>query len=130
MKFEIIKTGSRIGNRQVLGVALYEGFTPGELSPLPSSIALLVEMHIPRENFKAKKGRTLVVPLANGDTKCVVLVGLGARDEAHPDDFRLAAFHITRVAATKGSGTVSMAIPGAADRNISRAIGEGVALAC
>ena len=130
MKFEIIEAGSRIGGRQILGVALYEDFEAIDLSPLPSSIALLVEMYIPRENFKAKKGRTLVVPLACGDTQCVVLAGLGARSEARPDDFRLAAFLIARTAATRGKGTVSMAIPGASGRGISRAIGEGVALAC
>ena len=130
MEFEIIEVGSRIGGRQVLGVALYEDFVPKDLSPLPSSIALLVEMHIPREKFKAKKGRTLIVPLASGDTKCVVLVGLGAQREARRDDFRLAAFHITRVAATRGSRNVSMAIPRAPEQGISRAIGEGIALAC
>ena len=130
MKFEIIEAGSRIGGRQVLGVALYEDFEPGDLSPLPSSIALLVEMYIPRENFKAKKGRTLVVPLACGDTGCVVLAGLGAQSEARPDDFRLAAFLIARAAATRGKETVSMAIPGASEPGVSRAIGEGVALAC
>ena len=130
MQFETIEAGSRIGNRQVLGVALYEDFTAGDLSPLPSSIALLVEMHIPRENFKAKKGRVMVVPLANGETQCVVLAGMGARGEERPDDYRLAAYNITKAAATRGKTSVSMAIPEAAEYGTSRAIGEGVALAC
>ncbi|MDR3076957.1 MAG: aminopeptidase, partial [Synergistaceae bacterium] len=130
MKFETIEAGSRIGNRQVLGVALYEDFTAGDLSPLPSSIALLTEMHIPRGNFKAKRGRVMVVPLANGETQCVVLAGMGARGEARPDDYRLAAYNITKAAATRGKPNVSMAIPGAAEYGVSRAIGEGVALAC
>ena len=130
MEFEIIESGSRIGGRQVLGIALYEDFVPRDLSPLPSSLALLVEMYIPREKFKAAKGRTLIVPLASGDTKCIVLVGLGAQNETCPDDFRLAAFHITRTAASRGAKNVSMAIPRASESGISRAIGEGAALAC
>jgi len=130
MKFEILDAGSRIGGRQVLGVALYEDFSAVDLSPLPSSIALLVEMYIPRENFKAHKGCALVVPLANGDTRCVVLVGLGVREETRIDDYRIAAFNIIRTAATRGCGTVSLAIPGAQEPGVSRVIGEGAALAC
>ena len=130
MKFEIIKSDSRIGGRHVLGIALYEGFTAKDLSPLPSSIALLVEMFISRENFKGKKGSTLIVPLASSDTKCVALAGLGPQDEAGTDDFRLASYKICRTAAEKGGSTVSMAIPGASERVVSRAIGEGAALAC
>jgi leucyl aminopeptidase len=112
-----------------LGVALYDDFTAEDLAPLPSSIAVLVSMHIPRENFKAKKGRTLVVPLADGDAMCVVLAGLGSRDETRPDDYRLAAYHIVRTAAERGASSVSMAIPRASERLISRAIGEAAALA-
>ncbi|MDR3279700.1 MAG: leucyl aminopeptidase [Synergistaceae bacterium] len=130
MKFEVIKTGSRIGRRQVLGVALYEDFTAEDLAPLPSSIALLVAMQIPRENFKAKRGRTLVVPLANGETLCIVLAGLGDRHTARPDDYRIAAYQIARIAATRGASSVSMSIPEASGAVISRGIGEGTALAC
>jgi len=130
MKFEIIKAGSRIGRRQILGVALYENFTAADLTPLPSSIALLVEMYIPRENFKAKRGNTLVIRLANGETQCVVLSGLGTREDARPDDYRLAAYQMVRTAATRGASSVSLAIPRASERGISRGIGEGTALAC
>jgi leucyl aminopeptidase len=130
MKFEIVKSGSRIGGRNVLGVALYENFTPEDLASLPSSIALLVEMYIPRENFKAKRGNVLVVPLADGETRCVALAGLGRRESAKTDDYRLAAFNIVRTAATRGASSVSMDIPKASERLISRAIGEGTALAC
>ena len=130
MNFEILKSGSTIGRRQVLGVALYDDFNAGDLSPLPSSIAVLVSMHIPRENFKAKKGRTMVVPLADGDTMCVALAGLGPRDEVRPDDYRLAAYHIVRAAAERGASSVSIAIPGASAPLVSRAVGEAAALAC
>jgi leucyl aminopeptidase len=129
MKFEILKSGTKIGRRNVLGIALYEDFTAEDLTPLPSSLALLVKMEIPRENFKAKKCRTLVVPLADGEARCVVLVGLGERGKATPDDFRQVAFKIVRTAATKGANSVSLAIPGACDRLISRCIGEGATLA-
>ena len=130
MRFEIVKSGSRIGCRNVLGVALYENFTPEDLAPLPSSIALLAEMYIPRENFRAKRGSVLAVRLANGETQCVVLAGLGSREDVKIDDYRLAAFNIVRTAATRGASSVSMAIPEASERLISRAIGEGTALAC
>ncbi|MDR1133024.1 MAG: leucyl aminopeptidase [Synergistaceae bacterium] len=129
MKFEIVKSGSRIGRRNVLGVALYENFIPEDLAPLPSSIALLVEMHIPRENFRAKRGSLLIVPLANGETQCVALAGLGQREQVSTDDYRVAAFNIVRTAASRGASSVSMAIPEASKRLVSRAIGEGAALA-
>ncbi|MDR1510201.1 MAG: leucyl aminopeptidase [Synergistaceae bacterium] len=130
MKFEVIKPGSRIGGRQVLGVALHEDFTTEDLSALPSSIALLAAMQIPRDNFKAKKGKTTVIPLANGDTLCIVLAGLGDRKTAKIDDYRVAAYQIVRAAAVRGAASVSMAIPEASDYSISRAVGEGTALAC
>ncbi|MDR1580963.1 MAG: leucyl aminopeptidase [Synergistaceae bacterium] len=130
MRFEIVKSGSRIARRKVLGVALYENFTSEDLASLPSSIALLAEMFIPRENFRAKRGSVLVVPLANGEIQCVALAGLGPRESVGTDDYRLAAFNIVRTAASRGASSVSMAIPESSERLISRAIGEGAALAC
>jgi leucyl aminopeptidase len=130
MRFEIIESGSRIGRRSVLGVALRENFTSEDLAFLPSSIALMMEMYIPRENFKAKRGRSLIAPLADGQTQCVVLTGLGPGDSVRIDDYRVAAFNIIRAAANRGASSVSMAIPEAGRRLVSRAIGEGAALAC
>ncbi|MDR0764032.1 MAG: leucyl aminopeptidase [Synergistaceae bacterium] len=130
MKFEIVKSGSGIGRKNVLGVALYENFTPEDLDTLPSDIALPAEIYIQRENFRAKRGSVLAAPLANEDTRCVALAGLGPRESAKTDDYRLAAFNIVRTAASRGASSVSMSIPGASDRLISRAIGEGAALAC
>lgn len=130
MQFEILENGSKIGNRNVLGLALYENFKPEDLSPLPSSLALLTEMMMPRENFKAEKGKTLIIPLADGDMQSIVLVGLGDAAKATPDDYRKAAFEIVRHAAHRGVSTVSLAIPGADDKERSRAIGEGAQLAC
>ncbi|MDR2780518.1 MAG: leucyl aminopeptidase [Synergistaceae bacterium] len=129
MNIEVLKSGSTIGRRQILGVALYDDFTAANLAPLPSSIAALVSMHIPRENFKAKKGKTLVVPLADGDIMCVVLAGLGSRDEVRADDHRLAAYHIVRAAAERGASSVSIAMPEASEYQVSRAVGEAAALA-
>jgi leucyl aminopeptidase len=130
MRFEIIKSGSRIGRRNVLGIALHENFTPEDLAPLPSSIALLVGMYIPRENFKAKRGNIFIAPLADGETQCVALAGLGPRESVRIDDYRVAAFNIMRTAANRGASSVSMAIPDAGSRLVSRAIGEGASLAC
>jgi leucyl aminopeptidase len=130
MKFEVLKSGSASGRKRVMGVALYDDFTADDLTPLPSDIAALVSMHIPRENFKAKKGNTLVVPLADGDALCVALAGLGPRGETKPDDYRLAAYRIIRAAAERGAPSVSIAMPRASERLISRAVGEAAALAC
>jgi leucyl aminopeptidase len=130
MNFEVLEPGSAIVRRHILGVALYEDFTASDLAVLPSSIAVLVSMHIPRENFKAKRGKIISVPMADGETMCVVLAGLGSRDDVRPDDCRLAAYHIVRSAAERGASNVAMAIPGASERLVSRAIGEAAALAC
>lgn len=129
MRFEILESGSKIGNRKLLGLALFEGFGARDLDPLPSSLALLVNMVIPREHFNAKRGKTLVVPLADGNTQCIVLAGLGKWEEVVPDDYRRAAFEIVRHAARRGATTVSLAVPGAEDRAVSRCIGEGAVLA-
>jgi leucyl aminopeptidase len=127
--FDVLNEGSKIGGRQVLGLALYEGFGPQDFDSLPSSLALLVSMEIPRENFKAKRGKSLIVPLADGDTQCIVLTGLGERRTVSTDDYRLASYQIVRAAANRGASSVSMAIPGAGGRIVSRAVGEGAALA-
>ncbi|MDR1965226.1 MAG: leucyl aminopeptidase [Synergistaceae bacterium] len=129
MKFEVLDCGARIGHREVLGLALYEDFANEDLAPLPSSIALLASMQIPREKFKAKRGSTLVIPLADGETLCVVLAGLGGRECARPDDYRLAAYQIVRASAARGASSVALAVPEASERLVSRAIGEGTALA-
>ncbi|MDR3332471.1 MAG: leucyl aminopeptidase [Synergistaceae bacterium] len=135
MKFVTLEDGAKIRNGNVLGLALYDGFALEDLTPLPSSLALLARMEIPRENFKAKKGHTLVVPLADGDTQCIFLVGLGDRKSVRPDDYRQAAFSIVRAAAIRGASKVSIAIPDASgsysgcDRQISRCIGGGATLA-
>jgi leucyl aminopeptidase len=87
-------------------------------------------MYIPRENFKAKKDKVLVIPLADGGTRHIVIFGLGKRDEVTPDVYRRAAFTIMRHAASCEADTAALAIPGAEDKAISRCIGEGAALAC
>lgn len=129
MRFEVLEKDSKIGNRKLLGIALFEGFSARDLDPLPSSLALLVNMVMPRERFKAKRGKTLVVPLADGSIQSIVIVGLGSRDDITPDDYRKAAFSIVRHAAQRGASTVSIAIQGASEYQISHSIGEGAALA-
>ena len=130
MKFEVLSDGSRIGGRKILGIALFEDFTKEDIGVVPSSLAALALMSIPRENFKAKKDKMLTIPLADGEVRQIVLYGLGKRDEASLDGYRKAAYAITRQAAVRGADTVAMAIPGASDRAVSRCIGESAALAC
>ncbi|MDR3254426.1 MAG: leucyl aminopeptidase [Synergistaceae bacterium] len=130
MNFNILPEDSRIGGKNVLGLALFEDFTKEDLATLPSSLGVLVGMSIPRARFKAKKGNTLVVPLADGEAQCIAIFGLGKREDVRFDDYRKAAFTIVRQAAVKGLSTVAMSIPNAEDRLVSRAIGEGAALGC
>jgi leucyl aminopeptidase len=113
-----------------LGLALFEDFTQEDIAVLPSSIALLVAMQIPRERFTAKKGKTMVVPLVNGDTQCIALAGLGDRSTVRMDDYRRAVYQIVRLAASRGAASVSLSVPEASVRLVSRSIGEAVALAC
>jgi leucyl aminopeptidase len=130
MKFEVLGGVSKISGRKVLGIALFEDFTKDDINMMPSSLAALTWMYIPREKFKAKKDKVLMIPLADGEVRSIVLFGLGNKDEATPDDYRRAAFAITRQAASQGADTIALAIPGAQDRAVSRCIGEGAALAC
>ncbi|MDR1915280.1 MAG: leucyl aminopeptidase [Synergistaceae bacterium] len=129
MIFNVLEEGSKIGGRQVLGLALFEDFVHKDFESLPSSLALLVAMEIPRENFKARRGKVLVVPLADGDTRCIVLAGLGERGTVTTDDYRIAAYQIVHASAIRGASSVSLCIPNAGDGVVSRAIGEGAALA-
>jgi leucyl aminopeptidase len=130
MKFYTLDEASRISGRKTLGIALFEDFTKDDLEIAPSSLAVLAWMFIPRENFKAKKDKMLVIPLADGEVRNIVIYGLGKREDLRPDDYRKAAFAIVRHAASHGLNTVALAIPGADDRLVSRYIGEGAALAC
>lgn len=129
MKFEILKEGSKMEAAGVMGLALYEDFTDDDLSLLPPELARLVPIAAAREHFKAKRGKSLVIPLPEGKTLAVVLAGLGDREKADADDYRRAAFLIVRQAAGRGASPVAMAIPGAKCALRSRCIGEGAALA-
>ena len=129
MKFEILKEGSKIDGAGVLGLALYENFAEADLSPLPSALAQLALRSVARENFKAKRGKALAIPLSEGETLAVVLVGLGDKEKAAVDDYRKAAFQIVRHAANRGASSAALAIPGAKCTLRSRHIGEGAALA-
>ncbi len=129
MRFSITKPGAKLERNKVIGLVLFEDFGDEDFASLPSSLGLLVKMEIPRENFKAKRGQKLVVPLADGETQCIVLVGIGTRKKVAYDDYRRAAFQVVRVAALRGADSVSLAVPAAAERLVSRCIGEGAVLA-
>lgn len=129
MKFEVLKEGSKFEGAGVLGLALYEDFTDGDLSSLPPELARLVSSAARRENFKSKRGKTLALPLPEGGTLAVVIAGLGERENAAADDYRRAAFQIARYAACRGASPAALAIPGAKCALRSRCIGEGVTLA-
>ncbi|MDR1943535.1 MAG: leucyl aminopeptidase [Synergistaceae bacterium] len=130
MRFSVSDDASKIGGKKVLGLALFDDFTKDDVSVIPSSLAVLVGMCVPRENFKAKKGKVLVIPLADGEVRHIVLYGLGKRGEADYDDYRKASFSIVRQAASSGFDSVAVSIPGAGDALVSRAVGEGATLAC
>ena len=129
MKFEILKERTKLDGADVLGLALYEDFAENDLSSLPSALSQLASRSMARENFKAKRGKVLAIPLSEGETLAVVVVGLGDREKATADDYRKAAFQIVRHAASRGASPVALAIPGAKCALRSRCIGEGAALA-
>ncbi|MDR3354373.1 MAG: leucyl aminopeptidase [Synergistaceae bacterium] len=135
MKFEVSGGGAQIWDKDVLGLALYEGFSEEDLSPLPPDSAKIVWLEVSRGNFKAKKGSSLVVPLAGERPQCVVLAGLGKKEEVRADNYRLAAFTAARAAANRKASSVSIVMTDAAgheikhDREISRCVAGGVVLA-
>ncbi len=129
MKFELLQEGAKIEKGDVLGLALYDNFSKEDLSSLPADLARLASLSLAREKFKAGRGKTLAIPLAEGHTQAVVLVGLGDKEKAVADDYRKAAFEIVRYAARRGAHTVALAIPGAKCALRSRCIGEGATLA-
>lgn len=124
MDFEILKSCDDMRDRGVVGVGVCEGEEPS----LPDSLARVAAAAAERENFKGKAGSTLVLPLAEGATHALVLVGLGKRDKVTANTYRVASFKIVRAAASRGASSVAIALPGA-DESASRAIGEGATLA-
>lgn len=129
MKFEISKDAIRIADAGLLGLALYEDFTEEDLSPLPRGLAQTVSQLVKREKYKAKSGKVFEMPVADGQARAVVLVGLGDKEKAAPDDYRKAAFEIVRRAASRGVESVFLGIPGAECASRSFCIGEGATLA-
>jgi leucyl aminopeptidase len=129
MEFNVLDKAAKIEGKKVLGLALFEGFTPEDLSVLPPSLALLAEMAVPRERFKAKRGNMLTIPLTDGEVRYIALAGLGKKEDVLTDHYRRAAFSVVRHAAAAGADTVALSFPGAEDRFISRCIGEGATLA-
>jgi leucyl aminopeptidase len=127
MKFEILKA---VGERDVIGVGLFEGFGGEDFAVLPEGLRRVAEKAAALEEFKAKKGKKLIVPFVEGKTRYVVLCGLGKREDVTDDERRAAAFDAVRLAASKGLKSVSLALPGADCRFVSRAIAEGSRLAC
>jgi len=129
MKFETLKGFASVTETGVQGLALYENFTGKDLSLLPEELAKMVSQVVEREHFKAKRGKTLEMPIAEGSTVAVVLYGLGEKEKACMDDYRKAAFEIVRRGAARGVKFAYLGIPGAECEARSRAIGEGASLA-
>ncbi|GHV57254.1 putative cytosol aminopeptidase [Synergistales bacterium] len=127
MKFEILKA---VGEQDVIGIGLFEGFGGGDFAVLPEALRRIAEASASREEFKAKKGKKLTIPFVEGKTRYAVLCGLGKKEDVTDDERRAAAFDVVRLAASKRLKSVSLALPGADDRFVSRAIAEGARLAC
>lgn len=134
MEFEILHSKDTVKGKQILGVGVFEG---GEsaLSALPQSLSALAQMMMKREQFAPKAGKTLTVPLADGETNALIIVGMGTAAKATPDTYRKAAYKIVRAAAERGASSVGLALPspsGSLDlgcETLSSAIGCGAALA-
>ncbi|MDR1482882.1 MAG: hypothetical protein LBI74_09665, partial [Synergistaceae bacterium] len=135
MKFEVSGGDARIGVKGALGLALCEGFSKEDLSALPSDTVAFAELEISRENFRAKRGDSLVVPLSGEEPQCAILAGMGKKEEVKAVGYRLAAFTMARAAARRGAPGLSVVVPDAfghgigQDREVSRHIASGAVLA-
>jgi leucyl aminopeptidase len=89
-----------------------------------------VQRAVDAERFRGREGQVVVVPLAQGQRRLVVLVGLGEHAAGSPDAWRRAAGHAFRAAARAGARRVAIvATPEASELRYLAAIAEGFSLA-
>jgi len=116
----------------LLAVAVYAG----DSIPSDTTVAALdkaldggLGRAIQREEFKGKKEQTLELDtLGKVPAQRVMLIGLGDTDKVRAPDFRTAAARATRAANAAKARKVGFAIPGRADPETVRAVGEGLVL--
>ena len=129
MKVKRVEKNIQTGAAEVLGILSYE--TAPEKVCLESLSGVTLEdcrRFIISENFRAKAGSTVKIPLSVDGLKYVVVAGLGKEEEADEDKVRAAVFSIVRAAAERACETVLLRAPGAEGAMRSRAVAEGAVL--
>ena len=100
------------------------------LGPLEGEMLQLCRRALVNDQFKAKAGSTLRIPVLHGSVKYVVVHGLGNEREALHENIREGSFSVLRTAAAKKCSSVLLSVPGAEDRISSRSAAEGAVLGC
>lgn len=98
------------------------------LEPLTGKMLESCRRAIINDNFKAKAGSTIKIPVVDGSVKYVVIHGLGKNKENLQENIREGCFVILRTAASKRCSSLFVAMPGAEARSNSRSAAEGTVL--
>lgn len=118
-------------NVRLIGI-LAEGASSESLSlePLAGDMLEFCRRAVINDNFKAKAGSTITIPVMHESVKYVVIHGLGNEKESLRENIREGSFVTLRTAAAKRCSSVLIAMPGAGERINSRSAAEGAVLGC
>ncbi|MDD4159568.1 MAG: M17 family peptidase N-terminal domain-containing protein, partial [Synergistaceae bacterium] len=116
---------------QVIGI-LAEEAPSGSLclEPLAGDMLEFCRRAVINEDFKAKAGSAIKIPVMHGSVKYVVVHGLGKEKGSVHENIREGSFMILRTAAAKKCSSVFISMAGVQDKANSRAVSEGAVLGC
>jgi leucyl aminopeptidase len=100
------------------------------LEPLAGEMLEFCRRAVINDNFKAKAGSTIKIPVMHGSVKYVVIHGLGIDKNLLQENIREGSFVILSTSAAKRCSSVLIAMPGAKERINSRSAAEGAVLGC
>lgn len=100
------------------------------LEPLAGEMLEFCRRAVINDNFKAKAGSTIKIPVMHGSVKYVVIHGLGIDKNLLQENIREGSFVILSTSAAKRCSSVLIAMPGAEERINSRSAAEGAVLGC
>lgn len=129
MEIRRVEEGSIIEEAAVIGILAYEA-EPEQvaLEPLYGSTRDFCRKCVVNEDFKAKGGSFIKIPVGEGALQFIVIAGIGKRDITGEDSVREAAFRVVRAAAAHGCGKVFLTAPDVSAKERSRSVAEGAVL--
>ncbi len=131
LKLQLVSEDPLASSADLVVVGVHAGATPkkGVLAALDRALGGGLAAHVAREEFEGKKDQQLDLPtLGRLATPRLILLGLGAKADVAPKDYRAFAAKAARAANAGKARSLVVALPEGTPPTALRALAEGVGL--